>query len=147
MGIQPGALHSNKAIGALHSKEGNKVKTRYCSRCEDLFQIRALLGPRILGIGESKPADYEGWLQLSNCSQLYAKREVKTEPELSPIIEPSNGKQGKVEGIEKEDRKRSKGRGSNARLKANRWQITDEELKSGSVLLAYSSTDLTEPIV
>jgi hypothetical protein len=42
-------------------------------------------------------------------------------------------------------------RGSNPRLKGNKWEIKDtelvEELKSGSVLLAYTSTDPTEPTI
>jgi hypothetical protein len=48
-------------------------------------------------------------------------------------------------------RKKGKGRGYNPRLKGNKWEIKDEELnaelKSGAVLLAYSSNDPTEPTV
>ena len=43
------------------------------------------------------------------------------------------------------------GRGSNPRLKNNKWEIKDSELntelKSGAVLLAYSSNDPTETVV
>ncbi len=56
------------------------------------------------------------------------KHETKVEPELSPIKEPSTGPKGKIN-----------------------WEIKDEELvnvlKSGAVLLAYSSNDPTEPTV
>jgi hypothetical protein len=48
-------------------------------------------------------------------------------------------------------RKLAKSRGSNPRLKGNRWEIKDSELnaelKSGAVLLSYSSTDPSEPVV
>jgi hypothetical protein len=72
----------------------------------------------------------------------------KVEPELEPIKQPSDGKQGKIQGI---GRKKGKGRGYNPRLKDNKWEIKDEELnaelKSGAVLLAYSPNDPTEPTV
>ena len=52
--------------------------------------------------------------------------------------------------IETKPKKRT-GRGSNSRLKGNKWEIKDEELKAelkdGVVLLAYQSSDPTEPIV
>ena len=80
---------------------------------------------------------------------MYPKHEVKVEPELEPIKEPSDGKQAKSQGIEK--RRKTKGRGYNPRLKRNKWEIKDSELnaelRSGAGLLAYSSTDPTEPIV
>ena len=42
------------------SKESiNENKIRYCSRCEDLFQVQSILGSRILGIGEAKQSDYD----------------------------------------------------------------------------------------
>jgi len=45
----------NGGVAALHSKESiNEKKIRYCSRCEDLFQVQSILGNRILGIGEVK---------------------------------------------------------------------------------------------
>ena len=50
--LQPG-YHP---IGVLHSKE-DRPKIRYCSRCEDLFQVHARLGPRIVEIGVPKPHD------------------------------------------------------------------------------------------
>jgi ribosomal protein S27AE len=143
--LQPG-YHP---IGVLHSKEADIPKIRFCSRCEEGFGVQVRLGPRILGIGESRPPDYDHWTQCSNCGTVYAKHETKVEPELSPIKEPSDGKQAKSQGIEK--RKKRTGRGSNSRLKGNKWEIKDEELKaelnSGSVLLAYSSNDPTEPTV
>ena len=77
------------------------------------------------------------------------KHETKVEPELSPIKEPSKGPKGKIE-VEKKPKQRI-GRGLNPRLKGNKWEIKDEELvnelKSGAGLLAYSSTDPTEPMV
>jgi hypothetical protein len=142
--LQPG-YHP---IGVLHSKEG-KAKIRYCSRCEEGYGLLSKLAPKILGVGESRPADYEHSIQCHNCGQVYAKHEVKIEPELSPIKQPSDGKQGRIQGIEK--KRKTKGRGYNSRLMGNKWEIKDEELnaelKSGAVLLAYSSTDPTEPIV
>ena len=135
-------------IGALHSKD-DRPKIRYCQRCEDLFQVQARLGPRIMEIGGPKPSDYDLWLECRNCGSAYPKHEVKVEPELEPIKEPSDGKQAKSQGIEK--RRKTKGRGYNPRLKRNKWEIKDSELnaelRSGAVLLAYSSTDPTEPIV
>jgi hypothetical protein len=142
--LQPGY----KPIGALHSKE-DKPKIRYCSRCDEGYGVLSRLGPKILGIGESRPADYDRWIQCHNCGQVYAKHEVKIEPELEPIKQPSDGKQGKIVGIEK--KRKAKGRGYNPILKGNNWEIKDSELnaelKSGAVLLAYSSNDPTEPIV
>jgi hypothetical protein len=144
--LQPG-YHP---IGVLHSKE-EKEKIRFCQRCEDMFGVWARLGPKILGVGESRPADYEHWIQCHNCGQVYAKHETKVEPELSPIKQPSDGKQGKIQAVGIEKKRKSKGRGYNPRLNNNKWEIKDEELnaelKSGAVLLAYSSNDPTEPTV
>ena len=45
----------------------------------------------------------------------------------------------------------SVGGGNNPRLEGNKWELKDSELiaelKSGAVLLAYSSRDPAEPIV
>jgi hypothetical protein len=135
-----GALHS-------HSREDEK-KIRYCSRCEG-FGVQVRLGPRILGIGESRPPDYDHWTQCSNCGTVYAKHEVKVEPELEPLVKPSSGK-GKIQAVEKKPKQRI-GRGNNPRSKNNKWELKDEELnaelKHGAVLLAYSSTDPTEPTI
>jgi DNA-directed RNA polymerase subunit M/transcription elongation factor TFIIS len=140
--LQPGY----KPVGALHSNEDIKPKIRYCQRCEDLFQVQARLGPKVLLPNVPKQSDYDLWLECRNCGTLYPKHEVKVEPELEPIKEPSDGKQVKSQVIE--TKKKRTGRGSNPRLKGNKWEIKDSELKaelkSGAVLMAYSSTD---PIV
>ena len=144
--LQPG-YHP---IGVLHSHSKEEKRLRYCQRCEDLFQVIARLGPKILLPGDPKPSDYDLWLECRNCGTLYPKHEVKVEPELEPIKEPSDGKQPKSQVIETKPKKRT-GRGSNSRLKGNKWEIKDEELKAelkfGVVLMAYSSTDPTEPVV
>jgi hypothetical protein len=143
--LQPGY----KPVSALHSNEDIKPKIRNCQRCEDMFQVMARLGPKILLPGVPKQSDYDLWLECRNCGSAYLKYETKVEPELEPIKEPSDGKQAKSQGVE--TKKKSKGRGYNSRLKNNKWEIKDEELnaelKSGAVLLAYSSTDPTEPVV
>jgi hypothetical protein len=143
--LQPGY----KPVGALHSHSDDKPKIRYCQRCEDLFQVIARLGPKILLPGVPKQSDYDFWLECRNCGTVYPKHETKVEAELEPIKEPSDGKQPKSKVIE--TKKKRTGRGSNPRLRGNKWEIKDEELnaelKSGSVLLAYSSTDPTEPVV
>jgi hypothetical protein len=143
--LQPGY----KPVGALHSHSDDKPKIRYCQRCEDLFQVMARLGPKVLLPGVPKQSDYDLWLECRNCGTVYPKHEVKVEPELSPIKQPSDGKQPKSQVIETKPKK--KGRGSNSRTKGNKWEIKDEELKaelkSGVVLMAYSSTDPTEPVV
>lgn len=73
---------------------------------------------------------------------VYPKHETKVVPELSQIKEPSDGKHGKVQGIEK--KKKRLQRGSNPRLKTTRDEIKDEdlmrELKSGALLISYSFT-------
>ena len=79
------ALHS-------HSKDEEK-KIRFCSRCEG-YGIQSVLKGRILGIGESRPPDYEHWLQCHNCGTIYAKHEVKIEPEIGPIKDA--GPKGKI---------------------------------------------------
>jgi hypothetical protein len=143
--LQPGY---NGGVVALHSHSDDKPKTRYCQRCEDLFQVHARLGPKILLPGVPKPSDYDLWLECRNCCTVYPKHEVKIEPELVPLVKPGSNK-GKLRGIEK--RKKPKGRGYNPRVKGNKWEIKDSdlnaELKSGSVLLAYSSNDPSEPVV
>ena len=143
--LQPGY---NGGVAALHSKESiNEKKIRYCSRCEDLFQVQSILGNRILGIGEVKQSDYDLWLQCRNCGSLYQKNEVKVEPDLDSVKIVSNGKKGKI-AIEKKPKKR-KGRGNNPRAKGKEnWEIADDELKkelaSGSQLISYYSN---EPLV
>jgi DNA-directed RNA polymerase subunit M/transcription elongation factor TFIIS len=142
----------NGGVAALHSKEFINKKIRYCSRCEDLFQVQSILGNRILGIGQVKQSDYDLWLQCRNCGSLYQKNEVKVEPDLDSVKVLSDGKQGKIAlGVEKKpkNRKGTERRGNNPRLKGNKsWEITDEDLKrelaSGSQLISYYSTD---PIV
>lgn len=142
--LQPGY---NGGVGALHSHSDDKPKIRYCQRCEDMFHVIARLGPKILLPGVPKQSDYDFWLECRNCGTLYPKHETKVEAELEPIKEPSDGKQAKSQVIE--TKKKRTVRGSNPRLKGNKWEIKDEELKAelkdGAVLLAYSSTDPTEP--
>jgi DNA-directed RNA polymerase subunit M/transcription elongation factor TFIIS len=148
--LQPGY----KPVGALHSHSDDKPKVRYCQRCLDLFQVSARLGPRIMPLDVAsgkpilKPHDYDLWLECRNCGTLYPKHETKVEAELEAIKEPSDGKQPKSQVIET---KKKKGRGSNSRLKGNKWEIKDEELKAelrdGVVLMAYSSTDPSEPTI
>ena len=107
----------NGGVGALHSKEYiNEKEIRYCLRCENLFQVQSILGNRILGIGEVKQSDYDLWLQCGNCGSLYQKYEVKVEPDLDSVKVLSDGKQGKIQGIEKKPEKR----GNNPRSKGNR---------------------------
>src|SRR6478672_8401176 len=108
------ALHS-------HSREDEK-KIRYCSRCEELFQVQSVLGNKILGIGEVKQSDYDLWLQCRNCGSSYLKHETKIEPDLDSVKVLSNGRQGKIQGIQK---RKTKGKGNNPRLKNNRGQIKD----------------------
>jgi hypothetical protein len=42
-----------KPIGALYSREANTEKIRYCQRCEEMFQIHARLGPRIMPLDDA----------------------------------------------------------------------------------------------
>lgn len=96
-----------KSIGVLHSKEGDRERTRYCQRCEEMFGVLARLGPRIMPLDETtgkpkpKPHDYDVWVECRNCGTLYQKHETKIEPELEPIKEPSTDPRGKLHGIEK----------------------------------------------
>ena len=143
--LQPGY---NGGVGALHSHSDDKPKIRYCQRFQDLFQIQSRLGPKIMMPGVPKPSDYDLWLECRNCGSLFQKYEVKVEPELEPIKEPSNGKQAKSQGVEKKPKQRT-GRGSNPRLKGNKWEIKDSELnaelKSGSGTIGIFVNIRTEP--
>jgi hypothetical protein len=139
--LQPGY---NGGVAALHSKDSiNEKRIRYCSRCEDLFQVQSILGSRILGIGEVKQSDYDLWLQCGNCGSLYQKHEVKVEPDLDSVKVLSDGKKGKIQGIEK--KRKVKGRGNNPRLKNNRWEIKDADLqreqRDGAQLISYYSNE------
>ena len=88
--LQPGY---NGGVGALHSQSNeDEKKIRYCSRCEDLFQVQSILGNRILGIGEVKQSDHDLWLQCRNCGSLYQKNEVKVEPDLDSVKVLSEGR-------------------------------------------------------
>jgi hypothetical protein len=137
----------HSAVAAIHANEG-KERIRFCSRCQDLFGVQARLGPRIRIMGTDgkieppQPGD-ENYLSCRNCNSTFAKYETKVEPELSPIKEPSDGKQAKSQGIEK--KRKTKGRGSNPRLGTTRDDIKDEdlrrELRSGAMLVSYYSTD------
>ena len=147
--LQPGY---NGGVAALHSsKEDTKPKIRYCSRCEEGYGIQSVLKGRILGIGESRPSDYDHWLQCHNCGTVYAKHEVKIEAEISPIKDA--GPKGKIKVEKKPKQRMGIRRGSIPRLSStrNKWEIKDSELnaelKSGAVLLAYCSNDPTEPTV
>jgi len=145
--LQPGY---KGGVSALTSHSDDKDKQRFCQRCEDLFQVHARLGPRIMPLDDAtgkpkpKPSDYNLWLECRNCGTIYAKHETKVEPVLEPIVEAQTNPFGKskIQGIEK--RKKARGRGNNPRIK-QREEIKDEdlkrELKDGSVLLSYSSTD------
>ena len=130
---------------SIEDKE--KKKIRFCSRCDEGYGIQSVLKGRILGIGESRPSDYDHWLQCHNCGTVYAKHEVKIEAEIGPIKDA--GPKGKIK-VDKKPKQR-KGRGSIPRLKGNNWEIKDNELnaelKDGVVLLAYSSNDPSEPTV
>ena len=81
---------------------------------------------------------------------VYAKHEVKIEPEIGPIKDA--GPKGKIRVAGGGRRNLSDvRRGSIPRLKGKNWEIKDSELnaelKDGSVLLAYQSNDPTEPTV
>jgi len=69
---------------------------------------------------------------------------VKVEPNLDSDKVVSNGKKGKIQGVEKKDRKK-RSRGNNPRLKNNRWEIKDadlqRELNDGSQLISYYSNE------
>lgn len=134
----------NGGVAALHSHSNeDEKKIRYCSRCEDLFQVQSILGNKILGIGEAKQSDHDLWLQCRNCGSLYLKNEVKVEPDLDSVKVLSDGKQGKIQGIEK--KRKPKGRGNNPRLKTTKDEIKDPDLirefKDGAQLISYSSSD------
>ena len=58
------------------------------------YGIHSILKGRILGIGESRPPDYDHWLQCHNCGTVYAKHEVKIEAEIGPIKDA--GPKGKI---------------------------------------------------
>jgi hypothetical protein len=145
--LQPGY---NGGVGALHSHSDDKPKIRYCQRCNDLFGVQARLGPRLMLPNVAKPSDYDLWLECRNCGTVYPKHETRIEAEIGPIKEPMTGPKGKVQSVEKKPKQRI-GRGSNPRLKGNKWEIKDselkEELKDGSILLAYQSSDPSEPVV
>jgi hypothetical protein len=116
--LQPGY----KPVGALHSNEDIKPKIRYCQRCEDMFGVWARLGPKIMPLDEAtgkpipKPHDYDHWLEGRNCGTVYPKHETKVEPELEPIKEPSDGKQGKIQSVTRKKRTGT-GRGNNPRIR------------------------------
>jgi len=144
--LQPGY---KGGIGALHSKE-DKEKTRFCQRCEDLFQVQARLGPRIMPLDETtgnpkpKPSDYDLWLECRNCGTVSAKHDTKVEAVIEPLVQTKTNPfdKGKIQSIG--PRKKGK-RGSIPRLKATRDDIKDEdlkrELKDGAQLISYSSSD------
>ena len=136
--------------GAVHAADGNEERIRYCSRCIDMFGVIARLGPKIMPLDETtgkpkpKPVDYDHWLECRNCGTVYAKHEVKIEPVLEPIKEPSDGRRATISGAGHKSRK-AKGRGNNPRLKNKRDDIKDPDLlrglKDGAELISYSSTD------
>jgi len=136
-------------IGVIYSKESHKERTRYCSRCENLFQVQSILGSRILGVGESKQPDYDLWLQCGNCGSIYRKNEVKVEPDLESIKVPSYGRQGRqiraVEGKKIDKKKRGRGRGNNPRHGNSKYEINDEELqgelRQGAQLISYYTNE------
>jgi hypothetical protein len=95
--LQPG-YHT---IGALRASQDNEERTRFCSRCQDMFGLVARLRPKIMpldnvtGKPKPKPSDYHLWLECRNCGTIYLKHETKIEPELEPIKEPSDGRHAK----------------------------------------------------
>ncbi|MDP9197086.1 MAG: hypothetical protein M3O24_00785 [Thermoproteota archaeon] len=134
-------------IGALHSKE-DKEKIRFCQRCEDLFRVQAVLGPRIMPLDDPgkpipKPHDYDLWLECRNCGTVYAKHETKVEPTIEPVVDAKTSPFSKstIRGI---TNKKKRQRGTNPRINT-RDEITDDdvkrELKAGRILVSYSSTD------
>lgn len=136
-----------RGIGAIHSSSASEEKKiRYCPRCEELFQIQARLGPRIMPLDETtgkprpKPSDYEHWLECRNCGSVYAKEQTKVEPTIEPIVTSKTLGKGKAKGIGQ----KRKGRGNNPRIKT-RDEIKDKDLlmqlRSGAQLISYSSTD------
>jgi hypothetical protein len=149
--LQPG-YHP---IGAVNAKEGDKVRARYCQRCEEMFGVQARLGPRIMPLDNAtgqpipKPSDYDLFLECRNCGTVYPKHETRIEADIGPIKEPMTGPKGKVQAVEKKDKRKRFERGSNPRLRSSKWEIKDNELnaelKDGSVLLSYTSKDPTEP--
>ena len=97
----------------------------------------------------AQPGD-DQYVTCRNCGSTYPKHETRIEAKIGPIKEPMTGPKGKVQAVEKKP-KQWIGRGNNPRSKNSKWEIKDSELnaelKSGAVLLAYSSSDPTEPAV
>ena len=93
-----------------------------------MFGVVARLGPKIMPLDDvtgkpiPKPHDYDFWLECRNCGTVYAKNEVKIEPELEPIKEPSDGRKATITGTGAK-KKKAKGRGNNARLTKKRDEI------------------------
>jgi hypothetical protein len=114
-----------------------------------MFGVVARLGPKIMllddvtGKPKPKPLDYDFWLECRKCGSLYQKYEVKVEPDLDSVKVLSDGRQGKIQGIEK--KRKAKGKGNNPRLKNNRGEIKDEdllrELKDGAQLISYYTNE------
>lgn len=98
-------------------------------------------------IEPAQPTDNQ-YLTCRNCGSTYQRHETRIEAEKGPIKEPMTGPKGKVQRVEEKPKQRI-GRGNNPRSKINKWELKDSELnaelKSGAVLLAYSSNDPTEP--
>ena len=69
--------------------EPEEKKISYCPHCLE-FEFKEPLGPRILLKGESKPTDYDQWLQCLACGNIYPIYEAKIESKLQDFIEVSD---------------------------------------------------------
>ncbi|MDQ5868942.1 MAG: hypothetical protein M3530_04350, partial [Thermoproteota archaeon] len=81
----------NTGVFAMRSKE-EREKQQFCHRCEEMFGVQAVLGPRIMPLDETtgkptpKPSDYNLWLECRNCGTIYAKHETKVEAVIEPVV-------------------------------------------------------------
>jgi len=133
--------------------DDDKPRPQYCIRCKDMFGVTALLGPRSIPINKAtgepmpKAPDRDKWLECQGCGTVYAKYEVKQEPQLITLVDADIDPFDREKNIIESVRERRKfDRTGKTQLKKRRKQflenIKDKGLKRelqtpGTELVSY----------
>jgi hypothetical protein len=107
-------------VGVVYSGTKESVEVAYCHRCLEMANVRSKLGDRIylpdkFGHVNILP-DADRWRQCHRSGSIYARYQVKQEPELDSLVKPGGPNRSLVTGVPVRKFDRT-GRGSYAKKK------------------------------
>ena len=123
--------------------EVERPQIRYCPSCLE-SGFREILGPKILMVGEEKPADYDQWLQCLACGRIFPIYESSIESKIQDSTQVIDNpfEQGKsIIGLKNVTKGKTRETDLQKRIKRMKKEIAVEkdpdikaELKKGNIV-------------